>query len=178
MVQMLNEKPKLQQLTVKPFKIGGYEMRSCENGTYFAWVKEEKEMKETNLQHYKEQLKEIYNEHYDEPSDILDEIQSKIDSRIEPSDYSTYTDDILNWMSQPYKEPILDDSEKKYLSAVIRPFRKEVDTISKFHTTNTMQYIYFQMKDKNGWNLPLFKKGAMYKGMVQGKHYTLEELGL
>ena len=178
MVQMLNEKPKLQQLTVNPFKIGGLKMRTYEYETYCAWMKEEKEMKETNLEHYKEQLKEIYNEHYDDPSDILDEIQSKIDSRIEASNYSTYTDDILNWMSQPYKEPILDDSEKEYLSAVIRPFRKEVDTISKFHTTNTMQYIYFQMKDKNGWTLPLFKKGTMYKGMVQGKHYTLDELGL
>lgn len=84
----------------------------------------------------------------------------------------------LKWLLSEYKEQVLDDVEKKYLSAVIRPFRKEVDTISKFHTTNTMQYIYFQMKDKNGWTLPLFKKGTMYKGMVQGKHYTLDELGL
>lgn len=84
----------------------------------------------------------------------------------------------LKWLLSEYKEQVLDDVEKKYLSAVIRPFRKEVDTISKFHTANTMQYIYFQMKDKNGWTLPLFKKGTMYKGMVQGKHYTLDELGL
>lgn len=84
----------------------------------------------------------------------------------------------FKWMLEEYELPILDDVEKEYLSAVIRPFRKEVDTISKFHTANTMQYIYFQMKDKNGWTLPLFKKGTMYKGMVQGKHYTLQELGL
>ena len=85
---------------------------------------------------------------------------------------------IIKWLFSEYKEPILDNVERKYLSAVIKPFRKEVDTISKFHTTNTMQYIYFQMKDKNGWTLPLFKKGTMYKGMEDGKHYSLKELGL
>lgn len=84
----------------------------------------------------------------------------------------------IKWLLEEAKEPVLDEVERKYLSDVIRPFRKKVDTISKFHTVNTMQYIYFQMKDKNGWTLPLFKKGTMYKGMVQGKHYTLEELDL
>lgn len=136
-------------------------------------------MKETNLQHYKEELKKIFNEDYEYPSVIHDKIRMKIDGSVESDSYTkSLTDDILDWMARPYKEPILDEVERKYLSDVIRPFRKKVDTISKFHTVNTMQYIYFQMKDKNGWTLPLFKKGTMYKGMVQGKHYTLDELGL
>lgn len=176
MVQMLNEKPKL--LEIKPFKIGGYEIRPCEYGAYCAWVKEEKEMKETNLQHYKEELKAIFNEYYKDPSKIIREIEALIGVEIKGYCFQSCTDAILIWMAQQYKEPILDEVEKKYLSEVIRPFRKKVDTISKFHTANTMQYIYFQMKDKNGWTLPLFKKGTMYKGMVQGKHYTLDELGL
>lgn len=136
-------------------------------------------MSETNLQHYKEELKKIFNEDYEYPSVIHDKIRMKIDGSVESDNYTkSLTDDILDWMARPYKEPILDEVERKYLSDVIRPFRKKVDTISKFHTVNTMQYIYFQMKDKNGWTLPLFKKGTMYKGMVQGKHYTLDELGL
>lgn len=136
-------------------------------------------MKETNLQHYKEQLKEIYNEHYDEPLDILDEIQSKIDSRIEASSCSTYTDDILEWMSQPYKESILDDKEREYLAAVIRPFRNKIDTISKFTTWDgSSQYIYISMKDNHIATLPVFPKGTMYKGMKGGRHYSLKELGL
>lgn len=32
----------------------------------------------------------------------------------------------LTWLSEEYKEPILDDAEKDYLSAVIKPFRKKV----------------------------------------------------
>lgn len=136
-------------------------------------------MSKTNLEQYKEQLKEIFNEDYEYPSVIHDKIRMKIDGSVESDSYTkSLTDDILDWMARPYKEPILDEVERKYLSDVIRPFRKKVDTISKFHTANTMQYIYFQMKDKNGWTLPLFKKGTMYKGMVQGKHYTLDELGL
>lgn len=49
----------------------------------------------------------------------------------------------IKWLLEEAKEPVLDDVERKYLSDVIRPFRKKVDTISKFHTVNTMQYIYF-----------------------------------
>ena len=178
MVQMLNEKPKLQQLTIKPFKIGGWKIRSCEYGAYCAWMKEEKEMKETNLQHYKEELKAIFNEYYEEPSKIIRDINALIGAEIKGYGFQSCTDAILIWMAQPYKEPILDEVERKYLSDVIRPFRKKVDTISKFHTANTMQYIYFQMKDKNGWTLPLFEKGTMYKGMEVDKEYELEELGL
>lgn len=135
-------------------------------------------MTETNLEHYKKELGKIFYEGCFNPAAMFAKIKTNYDSNIRSKYGRTYADDILDWMAQPYKEPILDDAERKYLSDVIRPFRKKVDTVSKFHTANTMQYIYFQMKDKNGWTLPLFKKGTMYKGMVQGRHYTLDELGL
>ena len=135
-------------------------------------------MTETNLEHYKKELGKIFYEGCFNPAAMFAKIKTNYDSNIRSKYGRTYADDILDWMAQPYKEPILDDAERKYLSDVIRPFRKKVDTVSKFHTANTMQYIYLQMKDKNGWTLPLFKKGTMYKGMVQGKHYTLDELGL
>lgn len=85
----------------------------------------------------------------------------------------------LKWLLSEYKEQILDDVEKKYLSEVIRPFKKEVATISKFHTwDNAQQYIYIELKDKRGSNLPCFQKDTMYKGMEDGKYYSLKELGL
>lgn len=89
----------------------------------------------------------------------------------------------LKWLLEEAKEPVLDDVEKEYLSAVIKPFRNKIATISKLHTYDIIkyennEYIYFGMKDMRGYSLPLFKQGTMYKGMVQGKHYTLEELGL
>lgn len=86
---------------------------------------------------------------------------------------------VYKWLLSEYKEQILDDVEKKYLSEVIRPFKKEVATISKFHTwDNAKQYICIELKDKSGSNLPCFPKDTMYKGMKETKHYTLEELGL
>lgn len=85
---------------------------------------------------------------------------------------------IIKWLFSEYKEQILDDAERKYLADVIRPFRKEVATISKFNAFDGSQYIYIEMKDRRGSNLPTFPKGTMYKGMIEGMHYSLEELGL
>ena len=76
---------------------------------------------------------------------------------------------------------ILDDAEKKYLSAVIKPFRNKVYAIAKYDNGDDnyyiqimiKQYVYFEYID-----LPYFKKGTMYKGMELKKEYTLDQLGL
>jgi hypothetical protein len=139
-------------------------------------------MKETNLQHYKKELKKMFNENYKEPGNIIFEIRKKIDESIKSDRYyspSTYTDDILEWMAQPYKKPILDEVEKKYLSAVIKPFRKKVKHIAIWDTCNgSKQFVHIKLYDEDCINLPNFKPNAMYKGMELHKEYTLEELGL
>lgn len=93
-------------------------------------------------------------------------------------DYYGTKKSLVDWLLQNYKEPILDDAERKYLADVIRPFRNKIDTISKFNTFDDRQYIYIGMKDRRWSNLPCFPKGTMYKGMEDGKHYSLKELGL
>lgn len=132
-------------------------------------------MAKTNLEQYKEQLKKIFNENFDEPSDIFDEIQNNIDSEITINASQSYTDDILDWMSQTYKEHILNDTEKEYLADVIRPFREKVNTISKFHSwDDNSQYIYIETKDNHFATLPVFPKGTMYKGMKDGAIVLIE----
>lgn len=85
----------------------------------------------------------------------------------------------FKWLLEEYKEPILDDAERKYLADVIRPFRDKIDTISKFRTwDDSSQYIYIIMKDNHISTLPVFPKGTMYKCMKEEKHYSLKELGL
>ena len=78
------------------------------------------------------------------------------------------------------KEEILDEIEKEYLSAVIKPFRDRVKSIKKSRMEN--EFITIHIKSINGGDeripLPYFKKGTMYKGMEKHKEYTLEELGL
>lgn len=86
-----------------------------------------------------------------------------------------------------YERPVLDEAEKKYLSAVIRPFKGKVKYIEKvgmyLSCNENYEYILSELgaKDKgvvNTFTLPYFPKGSMYKGMKTGKKYTLEELGL
>lgn len=75
---------------------------------------------------------------------------------------------------------ILDEAERKYLSAVIKPFRDEIHEIIKHNTANgKFQWICFTGENEyDGFYLPNFKAGTMYKGMEVGRKYTLEELGL
>lgn len=137
-------------------------------------------MKETNLEHYKEELKKIFNEDYEYPSVIHDKIRMKIDGSVESDNYTkSLTDDILDWMAKPFKEPILTDTEREYLAAVIRPFRKEIVSISKFKTwDDSSQYIYIEMTNRHIATLPVFPKDNMYKGMKDARHYSLKELDL
>lgn len=73
---------------------------------------------------------------------------------------------------------ILDDVEKKYLSAVIKPFRNKVKSISKGASEANQEFIVIDCKNGDETFLPWFKAGTMYKGMERYKKYTLEELGL
>lgn len=82
------------------------------------------------------------------------------------------------------EEPILDDKEKEYLSAVIRPFKEKVSYIVKHAEISDYGgeeiYIYYKCMsgEFNEIILPSFEAGTMYKGMELYKKYTLEELGL
>lgn len=84
--------------------------------------------------------------------------------------------DFMKWLEEEYKPNILDEKEKDYLSAVIKPFREEVETIDK---TSFAGYEQLQISDGyTTMTFPSFEKDTMYKGMEVGKRYTLKELGL
>lgn len=78
------------------------------------------------------------------------------------------------------KEELLDETEKRYLANVIRPFRHEIKTISKRSRlgNSSICYIKIWLKNNDTANLPDFKENSMYKGMEPNREYTLEELGL
>lgn len=111
------------------------------------------------LKEYNNKLEHNYNSNYD----II-----RIDR---PTEYKTI-----------YKnDEILDSTEKKYLAAVIAPFRDKVKNIAKIDKNIGQQYICIC---HNGGlcieniTLPYFKSETMYVGMKSNKEYTLEELGL
>lgn len=90
----------------------------------------------------------------------------------------------MNWLDSEHKEPILDDTERAYLSAVIKPFRERVWYIRKAVADDTSvykcsYYILIRFNDGgNDMNFPVFHEPDMYKGMKFGKTYTPKELGL
>lgn len=76
------------------------------------------------------------------------------------------------------KAEILDEAEKRYLKAVIRPFRDRIKYICK-SVSDFGKYEYIKANLCNDTLvLPDFKPNTMYKGMKTDKQYTLEELGL
>lgn len=86
----------------------------------------------------------------------------------------------MKWLDMEHIEPILDDAERRYLSAVIRPFRNDVTEICK-RSCKPYEYLRINGRFNNGVNyffLPNFDAGTMYKGMELDRWYTLEELGL
>ena len=116
-------------------------------------------MSKSNLEHYKKELEKIFNEGLLSPSDVFDKVKTNCDSNIRSCCWTTYTRDILEWMSQPYKESILNDTEKEYLADVIRPFREKVNTISKFHSwDDSSQYIYIETEIPLPVPLHIFKR--------------------
>lgn len=84
----------------------------------------------------------------------------------------------MEWLLEEYKEPILTDSEREYLSAVIKPFRKNVMDVIKLQRSDGRQYIRIRICVGDYAELPLFNNNTMYKGMEVDKYYTPEELGL
>ena len=86
---------------------------------------------------------------------------------------------ILRWLEQDYS--LLDEKEKAYLSAVIRPWREQITYIAKCGN-DKYQFIDIEYKDAGGCReeieLPCFESNTMYQGMELGREYSLEELGL
>ena len=76
------------------------------------------------------------------------------------------------------KEEILDETEKKYLANVIKPFRHKIKSIMKRSEYGSLCYIKICIKNGDAAYFPCFKENSMYKGMEPNREYTLKELGL
>lgn len=83
----------------------------------------------------------------------------------------------FKWLCEEYKEPILDDVEKDYLSAVIKPFRKRIKYI-EIRKIGSRLFVHIELYGGDCMSFPSFKENTMYKGMEPRKHYSLDELGL
>ena len=94
-----------------------------------------------------------------------------------------FSDKFLNQEIEIEVPDILDKEEKEYLSAVIKPFRNIVKSISKSNVANGLyEYISIEtvhpLAKTEFISFPLFETQTMYKNMKLRKKYTLEELDL
>lgn len=138
-----------------------------------------------NIEKYKEEINEAINDRYVE--DILCEINENIMGERPLVDccYSgsemceNCHKNVMKWLLEEYEEPILDDIERKYLSAVIKPFRKRIKSIKKVDYPSNSAFISIAMDKCEYIFLPVFElNSGMYQRMEINKEYTLEELGL
>lgn len=94
--------------------------------------------------------------------------------------YETCQQGRKEWMNR--ESEILDEAEKKYLSAVIEPWWDQVECIRKLESYEGMEMISIvtesSIKIRTYVDLPPFAKNTMYQGLEVNKEYTLEDLGL
>lgn len=85
----------------------------------------------------------------------------------------------MSWLLQ--ETSILNDVEKSYIKAIIKPFKARVTYIIKKHF-DKWEYLVIYYDDLNHLighiALPNFIEGSMYKDMELNKEYTREDLGL
>lgn len=91
---------------------------------------------------------------------------------------------VLNGQYEIIERPILDEVEREYLDAVVKPFRNKVISITKLDSEEMNGYEYICIEHREVCNeryfinLPCFKKGTIYKGMETDKAYSMEDMGL
>ena len=86
-------------------------------------------------------------------------------------------DSCIKWLAEEFKEAVLDEVERKYLSDVIKPFGHRVSYIVK-RMNGSGYYIAIILNNFDVMNLPYFTRNTMYKGMTVDRQYKLKELGL
>lgn len=121
----------------------------------------------------------------------LNEIISKHNSRIARKDLNSnekQSDDKSikktdNRSARPLKTPkkgngVLDEGERKYLEAVLRPFKNEIEWVAKKERRVAKKEFIIVQLFREWFTLPCFEKGTMYEGMVRDCGYSPKELGL
>lgn len=92
--------------------------------------------------------------------------------------------EVIEWLCQEYKEPLLSDKEKTYLKNIIEPYGNNTAYVCRF-ITETLRKEFLSIcinvdeNSINSFEIPLIHGlKTWYKNMVLDKEYTLEELGL
>jgi len=99
-----------------------------------------------------------------------------------------WEDDGPTRISDIYGPQILDDAEREYLKAVLKPFHEKIEYVVKHGDefaddgTYHKEFLFIAYsdgnRDKGYLTFPDFDAGKAYSGMELGKRYKLGELGI
>lgn len=142
-----------------------------------------------NKEFYKEQMFELFCEGYsiaiDKETHRPCACENINCARCEFCPEPKCTDAFKQWLNQEYGKSVLTDSEKRYLEAVLMPFKNRVLYVAKvISNTGDKAFLEIRIKSLFGENrregifLPFFHPKKMYGGMEENRRYTIEELGL
>lgn len=87
----------------------------------------------------------------------------------------------VTWEGGPlqFRKDVLDKTERKYLKAVLSPFRNRDVRVTKLKFPGCSDYsLRVDLEDGDSLVFPNFPAGTMYNGMELYHEYTLEELGI
>lgn len=90
----------------------------------------------------------------------------------------------MDWLLEEYKEPILNDEEKKILNQLIVAnsviSNKKLVYVQKVPVSkySNKSFLLFRFEDSNCVYTVRFNTDCIFKRMEGGKRYILEELGL
>jgi len=87
----------------------------------------------------------------------------------------------VTWEVGPvqFRKDVLDETERKYLKAVLRPFRNRGVRVTKLKFPACSDYnLRADLENGDCLALPNFPAGTMYNGMELYHEYTLEDLGI
>lgn len=87
----------------------------------------------------------------------------------------------VTWEDGPiqFRKDILDETEREYLKAVLRPFRNRVVRVTKLKLPACSDYnLRADLENGDSLTFPSFSAGTMYNGMELYHEYTLEDLGI
>lgn len=85
----------------------------------------------------------------------------------------------VTWEGGPlqFRKDVLDKTERKYLKAVLSPFRNRDVRVIKARR-GSFDYLIIDFENGDNIAFPDFPRETMYNGMELYHEYTLEELGI
>ncbi len=133
----------------------------------------------TNLEFYKDEIHKICRS-IDNCS--IDVVSSELaDAAVEVwVKYSDKKLDLINWLLEEYKEPLLNDDEKEYLYQLEKILNIKIISIYKCRScwTEELTINYTSEIETDGITLPKFKIDEKFINLQFNKSYTREELEL